>query len=216
MAHAFFDSAGKRHYLKQPSANSFEAGVVDYFEDLKRGPQIITQKDAGLVLAFTGVGPGWRVAEAGAGSGALTLFLANAVRPSGRVYSYDNRAEHLELARKNIEAAGLSEFVEFRHGDVFTGLKETGLDLVVLDLPEPWKALDAAEKALRLGGFIACYVPSFEQLKETIDAFLARKAFSKPRAMESILREFKAEKGVTRPENTGLLHTGFLVFSRKV
>ena len=51
------------------------------FENIERGPQIITLKDAGIISAFTGISSGFRVVEAGSGSGALTSYLANLVKP---------------------------------------------------------------------------------------------------------------------------------------
>ncbi len=47
--------------------------------------------------------PGAHVIEAGTGSGGLTLALARFVRPEGRIYTYEEREEMVENARKNLE-----------------------------------------------------------------------------------------------------------------
>ena len=51
--------------------------------------------------------------------------------------------------------------VELR--DVYEGIDETGLDRIVLDLPEPWQVLPHAEKALRPGGILCAYLPTINQ-----------------------------------------------------
>src|SRR5512143_3701767 len=65
--------------------------IYDYLMKSLRSTQILYPKDIGLILVYAGVKPGDRVVEAGAGSGALTTALANAVQPTGRVYTYDVR-----------------------------------------------------------------------------------------------------------------------------
>lgn len=211
----FFDRYGKHHPIKGETKEGFQATLIDQLDVMKRGPQIITNKDAGLILGFTGVSSGWKVLEAGSGSGALTMHLANAVKPSGKVYSLDLRKEHQSIAKENIANAGLMEFVEFREADVTKKLDLKELDLIVFDFPEPWKALKNAEKCLREGGFLVCYVPSFEQLKETY-LELQKHKFVRLKAVECFLREFQVTERATRPENVGLMHTGYLLFARKL
>ena len=195
--------------------NKEHSYVVDTFKTMKRGPQILTQKDIGLILGITGVASPWRVVEAGSGSGALTMFLANAVQPRGRVYSHDWRSEHLEIAKENVERAGLSKFVEFVHADIAAGIKQKNIDLVVLDLAEPWLVVPHAEAALKTGGFFAAYVPSFEQVKETVFALRSHR-FSSVKVYDHTIREYQVEENATRPVNMGLVHTGFLMFARKL
>ena len=70
--------------------------LSDLLATLRRGAQIVTAKDAAELLFLAGVAPGGRVAEAGAGSGALTIVLAHAVGSTGRVFAYDRRSDFLE------------------------------------------------------------------------------------------------------------------------
>src|SRR3989344_2503334 len=101
--------------------------VVDTFHKMRRGPQILTQKDIGLIIGMTGVGSGWRGVEAGTGSGALAMFLANIVQPKGKLYTYEWRREHQEIAKENVKNAGLTKYVEFIRGDVGAGIKQTNV-----------------------------------------------------------------------------------------
>ncbi len=105
------DWLGTRYRAVRPS-------LSDLLSAMHRGAQIVTPKDAAQILFLAGVMPGACVAEAGSGSGALTLVLANAVGPAGRVVSCDRRADFLENARSNVARAGWSGRVEFRVRDV--------------------------------------------------------------------------------------------------
>jgi len=66
-----------------------EPSTEDLVLELKRATQIMFPKDIGYTLMKLGVQSGSRVVEAGTGSGGLTLALARAVGPQGRVYSYE-------------------------------------------------------------------------------------------------------------------------------
>ena len=77
--------------------------LVDYVMSMPRGPQVIYPKDAAQIVHEGDIFPGARVLEAGAGSGALTCSLLRAVGPTGQVISYEQRADHAEHARRNVE-----------------------------------------------------------------------------------------------------------------
>ena len=206
---AAIDWAGASYRLLRPS-------LPDLLTQLKRRAQIVTPKDALYLVYLAGVGPGARVAEAGAGSGALTTALAYFVGPSGRVISYDRRPDFLEVARNNVAAGGLDDRVTFRLRDVgVDGFDEEGLDSVVLDLPEPWVPLPAAVRALRPGGSVATYIPTYNQLERTVRELRAS-GFDDVRAVELLERNLHVGDGGTRPEFEMLGHTGFLASGRKV
>jgi tRNA (adenine57-N1/adenine58-N1)-methyltransferase len=201
--------AGATYRVLRPS-------VADLLRHLKRRAQIVTPKDAQQLLYLAQVGPGTRVAEAGAGSGALTIVLAHAVGPEGRVVSYDRRADFLEVARRNVTQAGYSDRVRFVERDVTVqGFDVTGLDGIVLDVPEPWAALDAARKALAVGGAVATYTPTYNQLERTVRA-LRDRGFEEIRSVELLERTLHVGDGGTRPEFDMLGHTAFLTGARRV
>ena len=190
--------------------------LSDLLGTLRRGAQIVTAKDAAQLLVLAGVGPGATVAEAGSGSGALTVALAYAVGPSGRVISYDRRDDFLEAARSNVRRAGLEARVTFRRRDVVTeGLDASDLSGVVLDLPEPWGALSSVRSSLAAGGYVATYTPTYNQLERTVRA-LRDLRFDEVRALELLERGLHVGEGGTRPEFEMLGHTGFLATGRRV
>ena len=200
---------GATYYVVRPS-------LSDLFATLHRGAQIVTPKDAAQIVYLAGVRPKGRVVEAGSGSGALTIALAFAVGEGGRVTSYDRRADFLEAARANVTRSGFGGRVTFRERDVARdGFEERDLDSVVLDLPEPWAVLGAAHEALAVGGYVATYTPTYNQLERTVQEFRLRK-FDEVRSVEILERGLHVGDGGTRPAFEMLGHTGFLAAGRRV
>ncbi len=199
--------ADKEYHLLRPTLSD-RVALVD------RGAQIITPKDSARIVFECGLHAGSRVVEAGVGSGALTLSLANAVVPSGRVYAYDIREDHLKHGKKNVEAAGLGPAVEFKVGDVTKKIVETGLDAAIFDLPEPDLCVDTAWDALASSGVFAGYSPLVSQVEKTVQA-LRRKGYLGIRALELLERPWTIGERGSRPDTTMLGHTGFLVFARR-
>jgi len=190
--------------------------LSDLLASLHRGAQIITAKDAAHLLLMAGVSPGATVAEAGAGSGALTIVLAHAVGPTGRVVSYDRRDDFLDAARANVRRAGLERRVEFRRRDVVSeGIDANDLASIILDLPEPWVVLPSALQALTPGGYAATYTPTYNQLERTVRSF-RELGFDEVRAVELLERGLHVGEGGTRPAFEMLGHTGFLAAGRRV
>ena len=94
-------------YLLYPRLN-------DYIFKSKRATQILYPKDMAIIASWTDLSHGKKVVEAGTGSGSLSCFIANVIRPDWHLYSYDIREESHETAKKNIEKAGLSEFITLK------------------------------------------------------------------------------------------------------
>lgn len=187
---------------------------IDYAKKMLRSTQIIYPKDMGLILVHSGIGCGSRVVEAGTGSGALTSVLANFVGSKGRVYSYETRAEFLEKAKKNLERAGVLNQVELKNKDITTGIDESDVDAVVLDLATPWEVVPLTSKALKGSGVLVSFSPTIEQVVKTVEA-LEAEAFVNIEALESIVRRIKVKKGQTRPETLMIGHTGYVTHARK-
>lgn len=200
---------GRSYRLVRPSLSDRLAAV-------RRGAQIVTPKDAARLLWLASVGPGDAVAEAGAGSGALTIALAHGVGPTGSVTTFDRRTDFLEEARANVRRAGLEERVRFVLRDVGKdGLEGTGFDAVLLDLAEPWSVLASAWTALREGGYAVGFTPTYNQLERTVRR-MRELSFEGVRALELLERELHVADSGTRPEFEMLGHTGFLCVGRKV
>jgi tRNA (adenine57-N1/adenine58-N1)-methyltransferase len=191
----------------------FRPSTDDLVRGLKRTTQIVYPKDAGYILMKMRIVPGCRVVEAGTGSGGLALVFAQAVSPTGRVYSYEVRPEMQELAHQNLEQLGLAEFVEFKLRDVSQGFDERDADALFLDLPNPWDYLTQAHAALVGGGFLGCILPTTNQVSSLIGA-LDKADFGWIEVEELLLRQYKAVPARLRPMDRMVAHTGYLIFAR--
>lgn len=191
-----------------------EPTLEDRMMKVKRFTQIIYPKDAAIIIMNTGIKSGMRIVECGAGSGSLTIALANAAAPGGRVYTYDRSERFLENARRNVEAAGYGDTVEFKLREAGDGFDETGVDVVVLDLPSPWDGIPAAARALRGGGRIASLSPTYNQVEKAAGV-LESHGFVFLETVEVLVRNIRVAYGKTRPEERMVSHTGFLTFGRK-
>ena len=178
---------------------------------LKRGPQVMLPKDIGMIIAFTGIGRDSVCVDAGAGSGWLAISLGNIAK---RVTSYEWREDFARLAEENVERAGLGKRVRIKRKNIFDGINEKNVDLVTLDMADSEKAVPHAFKALKEGGYLVGYLPHAEQVQKFVKA-VREAGFREDFCIECIVREMLVREAGFRPENTGLMHTAYLVFARK-
>ena len=196
---------GKEFYV-------LDASFIDVYRKIKRGPQIITSKDIGLIVSETGINKNSFVVDAGTGSGALACFLANITK---KVVSYETRDDFIKIAEENKKRLGLNNLI-IKKGDVYKKIDEKNVDLIVLDLEEPWKAIKNAGKALKAGGFLVSYSPSVPQVADFVNAIRKNESFAYLKTSEIVEREWEVEERKVRPKSTGIGHSGFLSFARKV
>ncbi len=195
-------STGKEFILLEPSLPDLE---------LKRGPQVMIAKDIGLIIAKTGINKHSAVVDAGGGSGHLCLALANICK---KVTVYEINPEHCDIVQKNIALAGMKN-IALKQENVYKGIAEQELDLITLDLPEPWQAVTHAEKSLKEGAFLVVYLPNLTQVKMFTDSVRGT-SFHIQETVELLERKWKIEERIMRPEFEMLGHTGFLTFCRKL
>jgi ubiquinone/menaquinone biosynthesis C-methylase UbiE len=106
------------------------------------------------------IGPGSRVADIGGGSGLLTVHLARAVAPSGKVVATDVDGAVLDLLTQRLRAQKLEGVVETKVVGADTpGLEEGAYDAILLAevdhyFTDPVAWLASAAKALKPGGRI--------------------------------------------------------------
>jgi tRNA (adenine57-N1/adenine58-N1)-methyltransferase len=193
-----------------------EPSTFDLIKQLKRTTQIMYPKDIGYMLLKLNVVPGDRIIEAGTGSGGLALALSRAVRPGGRIYSYEIRPDILNLARKNLEALGLADCVSLKLRDIAEGFDETDADALFLDVRRPWAYLAQVTEALKDSGFFGAILPTANQVAELLRGLEDRQTFGHIEVEEVLVRPYKAAPSRLRPADRMVAHTGYLVFARKV
>jgi len=192
----------------------FKPTVRDFVMKSARETQIIYPKDAGYICAQVGLGPGMIVVEAGTGSGAMTTFLANIVKPHGHVYSYEVNDRFLTIAKKNLDKAGLLDFVTLKLADVKQGVDVRDADVAVLDIGDPWLAVHVMREALKPGGFLAAVTPTYNQVEKLCEE-LYHNEFVEVETVELMLRRLQVKPGMTRPETRMIAHTAFITTARK-
>ena len=209
-----------KEYGKQTTIGSknfwiLKPSLIDNLQGLKRKAQIILPRDVAQIIINCSILPGSRVLEAGIGSGSLTIALATIVGPNGKVISYDNREDFIKHALKNVNKSKLGNIVETKLKDVTTGINEKDLDAIILDMPDPWKAVAHVYKSLRPGGYFCSYSPLVSQVEKTIKE-INKHNFIEVKTIENIQREMIVSDHGTRPSFDMLGHTGYLTFARKV
>jgi tRNA (adenine57-N1/adenine58-N1)-methyltransferase len=192
--------------------------LADFVLSMPRGAAVIYPKDAAQIVMLGDIYPGATVVEAGAGSGALTCSLLRAVGPAGRVISYEIRADHAEVATRNVETffGGRPDNWTFRIGDLAEHPANEAADRVILDMLSPWLVLDAVSAALRPGGVLIGYVATTTQLSRLVEALRERGGYTEPSAWESFVRGWHVVGLAVRPEHRMIGHTAFLATARRL
>jgi tRNA (adenine57-N1/adenine58-N1)-methyltransferase len=133
------------------------------------------------------------------------------------VVAYDVRQDMLDCAAANIRAYfGPTPHLVLKLGSIYEPIEEAGFDRVLLDVPEPWRAIQTAHSALVPGGIVCAYVPSIIQVEAFTRALRRSKAFALIETLEVLVRNWHLEGRSVRPEQRMVGHTGFLTFARKL
>ena len=183
----------------------------DYVRLMPRGPQVIYAKDLGNIVSMADIFPGAAVVEAGFGSGALTAALLRAVGPAGRVHSYEINPDAVPKAMANVQSvipdvSGLQVTV----ADIADGIGEAAVDRVILDLPEPWRAVNAAADALLTGGILLSFLPTILQVQQLTLALQEDGRFARVETAETLLRNWNVTRRSVRPAHRMVAHSGFI------
>lgn len=191
----------------------FRPTLSDFVIEMPRGAQVIYPKDLGPLLLLADIFPGARVLESGVGSGALSMTM---LRAGAIINGYEIRDDFARRAQRNVadflgDDAASRYTVELR--DCYEGTELRNLDRVVLDLPEPWRVVPHAAKALHPGGILVAYTPSIlqaVQTREILDAY----GFDLAGTVEVLNRTWHIEGASVRPDHRMVAHTGFLTHAR--
>jgi tRNA (adenine57-N1/adenine58-N1)-methyltransferase len=187
--------------------------LADFVFKMPRGAQVIYPKDLGALLLLADIFPGARVLESGVGSGALSMTM---LRAGADIVGYELREDFAARARKNVTAflgEGALDRYRVEHRDCYDGIDETGLDRVVLDLPEPWQVVKHAARALHAGGLLVAYTPQITQAVQLREA-LTESSFGLAETLEVLHRSWHIEGQSVRPDHRMVAHTGFLTHAR--
>ncbi|WP_267162378.1 tRNA (adenine-N1)-methyltransferase [Halovenus salina] len=182
----------------------------DLFNHFERTGAPMMPRDVGLIVGHTGIAEGDRVLDAGTGTGVLASAMA---RAGAEVTTYESNPDFAEVARENMELAGIADRVDVQAGDVTDNLDGSGFDVVTLDTADADAVVAHAPDLLVPGGFVAVYSPFVEDTRAVVDT--AREAgLSDIRTFETIQRRMDFDDRGSRPSTAGVGHTGYLTFAR--
>ena len=188
---------------------------------LRRRTQVIYPRDSTQILIRGDIYPGARVLEAGLGSGSVALVLLRFLGPEGHLISYERREEFASMAQNSLsEFAGLYGTSGARHTivleDVYEGIREQDLDTILLDVPEPERAVESAAAALRPGGSLLCWLPTALQVYRLVRILQRGPEWAHIETTESLVRPWHVSEESIRPVHRMVAHTGFLISARRI
>src|SRR5690606_18421136 len=131
---------------------------------------------------------------------------------------YELREDFANRARRNVRTflgdSALERYrVELRN--VYEGIGESDLDRVLLDLPEPWRAVEHAARAMHVGGVLVAYTP---QITQAVRLRAARVCggFGMAEWIGGRSRGWHTDGQSVRPDHRTVAHTGFLTSARRL
>jgi ubiquinone/menaquinone biosynthesis C-methylase UbiE len=141
---------------------------VDQWVDRLEADDRAIYKHRHAILSALGLEPGMEVADVGAGTGFLTLLIAAAVRPDGRVFAEDVVPEFLEHIAAAAKKEGLGNVTTVLGDQKSAKLEPGSIDLALVcdvyhhfEFPRPMLA--SLHSALRDGGRLV--VIDFERVE---------------------------------------------------
>src|SRR3972149_9796838 len=170
--------------------------IIDIFKKAKRGPQIISRKDLGTIVAETGCTQNWKVVDAGTGSGFSSMFFANI---GCNVYAYENDERWFKIAQENFKNFGFKN-IKLKFKDILKGIDERNVDLILLDMKSAEKVIKNAYQSLKKDEWLVCYSLHIEQVIKIFKE-IAKLKFVRIKLLENIQREWQIEGNTyTRPK----------------
>lgn len=160
------------------------------------------------IVAASGVKPGMRVADIGAGTGLFTLLFAHAVGPAGHVTAVDISSTFAANIRRRAQIEKLGNVSTRINTQTDTGLPSASIDLAFVSdtyhhFEQPRAMLASIHRALRAGGTLI--VIDFERVEGKSTAWVLGHVRADKK---QVIREIEAA-GFRLAADTGLLKENF-------
>lgn len=163
------------------------------------------EEDPDLAIRLLRIPRGATVADVGAGSGYMTVRLARAVGPAGRVYANDLQPGMLQLLEKTIAREKLTNVIPVLGAIDDPKLPAGALDLVIMvdvyhEFSEPQRMLQRIREALKPGGRLVLLeyraedpevpiLPDHKMTKAQVKLELEHEGFAQQRVFDDLPRQ---------------------------
>ncbi len=194
------------HYILKPTLDDI------VLLGIKRETQIIYPKEAGQILVKLNLQNGFKVFECGTGSGALSLFISQAIAPDGILYTYEKQKNFYLNAKNNIDTFGKNKNIKMLNENIDEGIKEKDFDAAFIDLKEPQNYIEWLKSILKKGAPLGILVPTTNQISNALRKL--ERHFYDIEIMEILIRNYIPNPSRLRPKDIMVGHTGFLIFAR--
>jgi predicted O-methyltransferase YrrM len=186
---------------ERPALNERGNGL---YEKMKKGYMAVGPDFGRLLYSLARTTKAKTVVEFGTSFGISTIFLASAMRDNGggKVVTTEFHPEKAERAKKNLAAAGLEEWVEFRVGDALDTLSAPPreIDMVFLDGAKELylDILRLLEPHLRSGGIVASDNTDRDGIESFLNYIRTTQPTGTPQPRFSLVQRGKAHEITVR------------------
>ena len=206
------ESPGADPSINRPYQSPDFAQWVKRFES--PGREVYDRREA--IVKATGVGPGMRVADIGAGTGLYTLLFARAVGPSGQIIAVDISETFTENIQARAQAEKLDNVSTLVSTQTETRLAPGSINLAFVcdtyhHFEQPAAMLDSIYRALKPGG--ALIVIDFERDEHTSTPWVLRHVRV---GKEAVIEEIEAAGFRLVADEPLLKENFFLRFEKQV
>ncbi|HET6326162.1 MAG TPA: methyltransferase domain-containing protein [Planctomycetaceae bacterium] len=149
------DGIGK-FYMGREIAHVMGYQGIDWLER----PERETEEHLAQLVDVLKLTPGMVVADIGAGSGVISIKMADKVKPNGTVLAVDIQEEVLSVLAKRCKQLKITNVTPVRGTEKSPNLKPDSVDLAIMvdvyhEFRYPYEMLSAIAKALKPGGRVA-------------------------------------------------------------
>ena len=169
----YADAAANPH--RPGSSDPAPADSREFFHRMRKAYMAIGPEFGRLLYSQARIAKARTIVEFGTSFGISTIYLAAALRDNGggKIVTTEYEAEKAAQAQKNLAAAGLADFVEFRVGDALQTLANFPheIDMIFLDGAKELylSVLQLLEGRLRSGGVVASDNADHEGMEAFLD-----------------------------------------------
>jgi precorrin-6B methylase 2 len=145
-----------KFYMGREIARVMGFGGVDWLER----PQRQTEENLTLLVKSLKLKQGMVVADIGAGSGVISVLMADQIGTEGKVMAIDVQRKMLDRLKAKVKRLEIENILPVKGTQKTTGLKEKSVDLVILvdvyhEFAFPYEMMLEISRILKPGGRVA-------------------------------------------------------------